>query len=255
MDIVLTSLVVSFVINMAMFAVAFKKQSDKLTDISYAVSFAVIAIYAFSQVGQKQAFHILLTGMVLVWAVRLGTFLLLRVLKVGKDSRFDEIRSDFRKFFNFWAGQALAAWVLLLPMIMSFGKESVALNTLVWVGFAVWAIGFTLEFTADLQKRRFSVNPKNKGKWIESGVWKYSRHPNYFGEILVWTGVYIYTVSMLSAWQAVVALASPLFISYLLIFVSGIPPLEKGADARWGTNPKYKAYKKRTSILIPLPNK
>lgn len=255
MSILITSFIVSFAINIAMFLVAYKKQSDKLTDISYAVSFITIALYVFSQVGEESVFHIVLTLMIVAWGIRLGGFLLLRVLKNGKDARFDEIRGNFIKFLNFWLGQALAAWVLLLPMIFSFSKDNVVMTNLTWVGFAIWLTGWAIELTADLQKYRFAQNPNNKDKWIETGIWKYSRHPNYFGEILVWIGVYIYTVSALSSIEGIIALASPLFISYLLLFVSGLPPLEKGADKKWGSNPKYREYKKKTSILIPLPRR
>jgi steroid 5-alpha reductase family enzyme len=255
MDILITSFIVSFAINMAMFLVAYKKQSDKLTDISYAVSFITIALYVFSQAGEKGAFHIILTLMIVAWGIRLGGFLFVRVLKNGKDARFDEIRGNFKKFLNFWTGQALAAWVLLLPMIFSFSKDNIVMTSLTWLGFTIWLIGWVIEFTADLQKYRFGQNPKNKDKWIQTGIWKYSRHPNYFGEILVWIGVYTYTVSALSSIEGIIALASPLFISYLLLFVSGLPPLEKGADKKWGSDPKYREYKKKTSVLIPLPRR
>jgi len=119
----------------------------------------------------------------------------------------------------------------------------------------VWFVGLVLEATADLQKYRFSRDPKNKGAWIDEGVWRYSRHPNYFGEILVWVGVYLLAFPALIGWEKVIGLASPVLIICLLLFVSGVPLLEKAADARWGNEPAYKRYKRRTSILILLPKR
>ncbi len=124
---------------------------------------------------------------------------------------------------------------------------------MVTVSLFEWTVGLIIETIADVQKIQFKNNPANKGKWIESGIWRYSRHPNYFGEIVVWIGVYIVAATSLPFVQAAIGLISPLFIIVLLLFVSGIPILEKSADKRWGNDPAYKKYKKRTSLLIPLP--
>jgi len=123
------------------------------------------------------------------------------------------------------------------------------------VGVVLWLIGLVVEAVADWQKFQFIQNKKNKDKWIQSGIWKYSRHPNYFGEIMVWFGVYVFVVSGLTGSEQLFAMASPLFITFLLLFVSGVPLLEKSADAKWGKEPAYKKYKKSTSILLPLPPK
>lgn len=245
------ALIVSLVINLSMFLVAFRFQSDKLTDISYAVTFATIAIWGFT-LSDKSWFHAILLTMVLLWALRLGGFLLYRVIKNGKDARFDDMRGDFLKFGKFWLAQAVTVWVMMIPSIFAFDTAP-TVSTLQIIGGVVWLIGLLCETAADFQKLAFSSNPANKGKWIATGIWKYSRHPNYFGEILVWSGIYLYAVTSLSLLQAVIGLVSPLFIITLLLFVSGIPILEKSADKRWGSDPAYKAYKKRTSILIPLP--
>lgn len=245
------SLGLSLIINIAMFLVAFKLQSDKLTDASYAVTFIVLAVYS-TVIAGFSAFHLVLLATVVLWAIRLGSFLLYRVSVIGKDSRFDQMRGNFVKFSGFWILQAVTVWVLMLPVLLA-SQHDTAVEPPVIVGLIIWLVGLSIEAIADLQKFRFSQKPENKGKWIESGIWKYSRHPNYFGEIMVWLGVYMIAVQALPIVPALVALASPLFIATLLLFVSGIPLLEKAADARWGDNPKYKAYKRRTSILIPLP--
>jgi steroid 5-alpha reductase family enzyme len=247
----LQGLLLSLAINIAMFLVAYRLKSDKLTDISYAVSFAVLALVAFFQ-GGASPYHAILLAIILVWAVRIGGFLLYRVMQTGKDRRFDGVRENFRKFGTFWVGQAITVWVLLIPSLMAF-RAPADVSQLASIGCVVWLLGFVIETTADFQKYAFSQNSANKDKWIESGIWRYSRHPNYFGEILVWVGVYIVTLAALDIPQSLIGLVSPLTIIALLLFVSGIPPLEKAADKRWGELPAYKTYKRRTSTLVPLP--
>lgn len=247
------SLGISLLINIAMFLVAFKLQSDKLTDASYAVTFIVLAIFS-TVAADFSSFHLALLAVVLLWATRLGSFLLYRVSVVGKDARFDEMRGNFVKFSGFWILQAITVWVLMLPVLLA-SQYNASIEPPVIIGLVIWLLGLSVEATADLQKFRFTRNAKNKGKWIESGVWKYSRHPNYFGEILVWIGVYLIAVQALPNVPAIAALASPVFIITLLLFVSGIPLLEKDADKRWGNQAAYRRYKKQTSILIPLPKR
>jgi steroid 5-alpha reductase family enzyme len=248
----LESLLLSLGINIAMFLVAYRQKSDKLTDISYALSFAVLAVAAFYQ-SDHSPYHAVLLAAILAWAVRIGGFLLYRVIKSGKDRRFDGIRENFRKFGTFWIGQAVTVWALLIPSLLAFRAQDNSSLQLVIAGCIIWFIGFLIESIADLQKYRFSQNPANKGKWIESGIWRYSRHPNYFGEILVWMGLYAVTLSTLSTPQALFGLISPITIIVLLLFVSGIPPLERAANKRWGNITAYKIYKRHTSLLIPLP--
>lgn len=248
---ILATLGVSLAINILMFLVAFRLQSDKLTDISYSVTFAVIAVWAFT-LSDRSAYHSVLLVLVFLWAVRLGSFLLYRILKNGKDKRFDDMRGNFFKFGRFWVAQAVTVWAVMIPSVLAASHQA-ALSTVAYVGMALWTVGLIIETIADVQKIQFKNNPANKGKWIESGIWRYSRHPNYFGEIVVWIGVYIVAATSLPFVQAAIGLISPLFIIVLLLFVSGIPILEKSADKRWGNDPAYKKYKKRTSLLIPLP--
>ena len=233
-----------------MFLVAYKFQSDKLTDISYALSFAVLAVVAFVQ-GPKGSFQVVALAMVLAWAIRIGGFLLYRVMKIGKDSRFDKIRRDFKKFGTFWLGQAITVWVLMIPALLTL-QSHVDGGWMSVLGICIWLLGLAIESVADFQKFAFSQNPKNKGRWIDSGIWHYSRHPNYFGEILVWVGMYVFSLAFLAPAQAAIGLVSPVTILILLLFISGIPPLEKMADKRWGHLADYKTYKKSTSVLIPF---
>jgi steroid 5-alpha reductase family enzyme len=252
LEILLSFLVISLLFNITLFLVAYKLQSDKLTDASYALTFLIIAIVAYS-LNEKTLYTTTILLMVIVWAIRIGGFLLQRVIKAGKDSRFDSMRSNFFKFGQFWLLQGVTVWVLMSSVVLAIYSNSNQFNFLALVGLVVFILGLTIETIADLQKSRFHNNLKNKGKWIDYGLWRYSRHPNYFGEILVWIGFYIYAVQSLELCSAVVALISPIFISLLLIFVSGIPLLEKSADKKWGSNKEYLNYKRRTSILILLP--
>jgi steroid 5-alpha reductase family enzyme len=250
----LSALGVSVLINGLLFVVAFRYKTDRLTDISYALSFIALALYAL-YTGSLTPARFVLYAMIFMWAARLGGFLLFRIWRTGVDHRFDGIRESFWKFSKFWLAQAVSVWVILLSSLLAFAAPNLMFTWLSVLGAAVWGLGWLIETVADAQKYRFTTNPANKDKWIATGIWKYSRHPNYFGEMLVWIGLYIMVLPVLSGWSVVVALASPLFIVCLLLFVSGIPPLEKSADARWGNNPDYQAYKKRTSVLVLLPPK
>jgi steroid 5-alpha reductase family enzyme len=238
-------------LNMAGFLVAFRFKTDKLTDISYALSFAAIAVYGALRNDMSSVQWIVFV-LVMLWAARLGGFLLYRVQKVGKDSRFDKMRKNFVLFGRFWVLQAVTAWVVMLPatFLFRFGKDT-DFYVISVIGALVALSGLLFEATADLQKFRFNQNKKNKGKWIESGVWKYSRHPNYFGEMVMWYGVWMACVPWLTDQQSYIGIISPLTITILLVGVSGIPILEKSADARWGKDKKYQDYKRSTSILVP----
>jgi steroid 5-alpha reductase family enzyme len=126
------------------------------------------------------------------------------------------------------------------------------LDLLAVVGFLIWVFGFAIEVTADTQKSRFRADPKNKGRFIQTGLWAWSRHPNYFGEIVLWIGVAIIALPVLRGWQWV-TLISPVFVALLITRISGVPMLEKRADERWGGQEEYEAYRERTPVLIPRP--
>lgn len=238
-------------INLLMFLPAYFFRTDKLTDISYAVTFVVLALYGFFDTSMSSA-SIVLFILVLLWAVRLGSYLLVRIHKIKRDKRFDGMRENFWSFVKFWLLQGVTVWFVMIPSLLFFGRDVQSIPAWAYVGVLVWVVGIIIEAVSDIQKYKFINNPENKGKWMASGLWKYSRHPNYFGEILLWLGVYIFVISGLGLVQSLVALIGPLFITCLIIFVSGIPLLEKAADKRWGENPEYQKYKKRTSSLIPF---
>jgi steroid 5-alpha reductase family enzyme len=249
--VILVSLAAALGINAVLFLIAFKLASDKLTDISYAISFLTLDIIALCYAGRLDAYSIVLFLLAAIWSVRIGAFLLMRVLAVGKDRRFDGMRESFIRFGKFWLGQAVTAWVLMLPVTIAQYKGG-TIGVLSVLGVAVWAGGLVIEAAADYQKFAFKRSGSD-GTWIQSGLWKYARHPNYFGEITVWAGIYIYTFSALDGIERLIGLSSPLLITAVLLFVSGVPILEKNADKRWGKNKEYQDYKARTRLLVPLP--
>ena len=250
MSIFLLAFIASFGINIVMFIPAFIFKTDKLTDLSYALTFIFVASAGYLQ-SDGGTVQLIITCAVILWALRLGSFLFIRIRKMNKDKRFDGMRENFFKFLRFWLLQALAVWVVTLSLTSTLASQSTGTNVYVFVGLAVFMIGLFIEAIADSQKYVFAQSPANKDRWIQSGLWSISRHPNYLGEILVWVGVCVMSQAVLVGSYRLYALASPLFITLLLIFVSGIPLLEKAADNKWGNDPKYQAYKKKTAVLIP----
>lgn len=244
-------LFITLFINTVLFLIAYKKQSDKLTDFAYSISFISVCIAALVLADHRSPMLWLLTALVAIWALRLGWFLVMRIRKAGKDTRFDGIRENFWKFLQFWLAQGVVAWLLLLPVLFVAGHDA-TLTTLSFVGIGVWATALAIEIIADTQKYLFKKNPANKKRWIRTGLWRYSRHPNYFGEICVWVGMYIIAFPVLEPGGKIIALISPLAIYITLRFVSGIPPLEKSADKKWGSDDEYRQYKRRTNLLIPF---
>jgi steroid 5-alpha reductase family enzyme len=245
-------LLIVLAINIALFLVAYKFKSDKLTDISYALSFLALDVAIIVHTKRLHAYEFILFLMVALWAIRIGGFLLIRVLHVGKDRRFDDMRGSFTRFGKFWVGQALTAWILMVPVAFAQYRGD-KVTILAIVGLVVWIVGLLIEATADYQKYLFKQSPDNKNKWIQTGLWKHARHPNYLGEILTWVGIYIYCFEALNLAEKILGLSSPGLIAALLLFVSGVPLLEKSADKRWGMLPEYQAYKAKTRLLIPIP--
>lgn len=195
----------------------------------------------------------LVVGMVSIWAIRLAGFLFVRVKRVGKDIRFDSVKTKPSTFLVWWTLQAL--WVLTTmaaALAIVTGGERISMSWLGWIGFGVWLFGFAVEVVADAQKSSFKNDPINQGQFIRTGLWAWSRHPNYFGEIVLWTGVAVMAIPVLTGWQYA-TLISPVFVSFLLMKMSGVPLLERKADERWGGQEEYEAYKAATPVLIPRP--
>jgi steroid 5-alpha reductase family enzyme len=243
-------LFVSIVLNIVMFSFAFIVRTDMLTDVTYATTFIVLSALALLA-HHPTPFSIVAVAFVWIWASRLGSFLFLRIRQSRRDRRFNGIRDSLIRFFGFWMLQGLAVWVLLMPLFFFVRIEE---HSVFWVGALIWFVGLLIESVADLQKRRFTKNHRTH-RFIMTGLWRYSRHPNYFGEILCWVGIYLFVFPSLPLLERFIALASPLFIALVLIFVTGIPPLERQARERWGEDRAYRAYVERTSLLVPWPPK
>ena len=252
----MTAIVLSFVIalalNGAFFAVAAARRTDVVTDLSYSLTFVLLAV-VLPFTGAREPIQLAASLLVLVWAVRLGTYLFRRILRMKVDHRFDEMRDKPLRFARFWLLQAVAVAVIMLPVSYLLGQSGApGFGAWAAAGAAVWLAGLLIEAVADAQKSAFRAKEENCGRFIASGLWRYSRHPNYFGEILVWWGLFIDAGPFLAG-VAFAVVAGPVFITLLLLFVRGIPPLERSADEKYGDDPAYRDYKRRTSILVPLP--
>ncbi len=244
-------LLIAVGINILMFLPAFIIKTDKFTDISYALTFIVLTWTAWI-VNPVSAQSTLIAAMLTAWALRLGIFLRVRIGKMEKDKRFDGIRGSFPKFLGFWIFQGISVWIVMIPALWFISKNS---DEVCFAGVLIWAAGLLVETIADTQKFRFHLKTENKGKFIRTGLWSTSRHPNYFGEILCWAGVYLYVLPALSGTEVLWTLAGPIYIVIILLFVSGIPTVEKRADEKYGADPDYRDYKERTSMLIPWKKK
>ncbi len=243
----------AFAINWLVFIPSNVGQTEKYYDLTGSVTYVTVTVVAVSLSSELDARAYVAAAMVIVWAARLGTFLFRRIRREGKDSRFDEIKASSLRFFMSWTIQGL--WVLLTAAAALAIITTTERQELGWVsllGVAVWLAGFTIEATADWQKSQFKQDSDNEGRFIASGLWAWSRHPNYFGEITLWTGMAILAIPILSGWQRAV-LISPIFVTILLTRISGVPMLEKKADERWGGEKAYQTYKDTTPVLIPWP--
>jgi steroid 5-alpha reductase family enzyme len=242
----------AFVVQWLAFVPSYLGQTERYYDLTGSFTYISAIVLAVVLSGATDARSILLLVLVLVWAGRLGQFLFRRVRRAGKDDRFDQIKRSFSRLLMTWTLQAL--WVsltLAAALAAVTSLEPQGLDVFAFVGLAIWVLGFAFEAIADLQKSRFRADPANKGSYISEGLWAISRHPNYFGEITLWVGIAIIALPVLQGWQYA-TLISPFFVYLLITRVSGVPLLEKKADATWGGQAVYEAYKRRTPVLVPF---
>ncbi|MBF4561970.1 DUF1295 domain-containing protein [Microbacterium sp. VKM Ac-2870] len=245
------AVVAAFAIQVVAYVPAVLLRTEKFFDLTGGLTFALVAVGLLVAVAPAGVRAWMLVAMIVVWGVRLSVFLFVRVHAQGSDGRFDDIKINPLAFLRVWIIQGL--WVVATSSAAWVGitaARSGGLDAWVVVGALVWLVGIALEIVADAQKAAFRRDPANKGRFIDGGVWAWSRHPNYVGEILVWVGVAIVALPVAVGWQWV-TLISPVFVVLLLTKVSGIPMLEKRADDRWGSEPAYQEYKKRTPVLVP----
>lgn len=243
----------AFAINWLVFIPSALARTEHYYDLTGGVTYIATTAVAVYLSGPLDLRAMLVAGMVAVWSFRLATFLFMRISKDGKDSRFDDIKNRPLRFLMAWTLQGL--WVLLTAAAawaVITGGTRVPLGVVGIIGILIWAAGFLIEIVSDRQKSAFKANPDNKGKFINVGLWAWSRHPNYFGEIVLWIGMAIVAIPVLQGWQWA-TLISPFFVTFLLTKVSGVPMLEEKSDERWGGQEDYEAYKANTPVLIPKP--
>tara|TARA_Y100000817_G_scaffold295569_1_gene270408 strand:- start:1873 stop:2886 length:1014 start_codon:yes stop_codon:yes gene_type:complete len=233
------------------FIPAYAARTERYFDLMGSLTYLSVIALGIGFKPEPDLRSILLAGLVTIWAARLGTFLFRRVRVEGKDGRFDAIKQSFGRFLFAWTLQGV--WVCFtagaaLAVITS--NRAVPMETMGWLGLLIWSFGFLIEVVADRQKSRFRQEPTNKKQFISSGLWAWSRHPNYFGEIVLWIGVALIAAPVLQGWQFI-TLLSPVFVTILLTMGSGIPMLEERADNTWGGQADYEEYKASTPILLP----
>lgn len=247
--------IIAFAINWLAFIPANMAQTEHYYDVTGSLTYLTVIATAVILVPDLSVRAQLAAIMVAVWALRLGTFLYIRISKDGQDDRFDQIKIAPMRFFMAWTLQAL--WVLFTAacaLAIITGGNDKPIGLIGSLGIVLWLVGFIIEVVADSQKRAFKRNPQNKGRFISEGLWAWSRHPNYFGEILLWVGMAVLAMPVLVGWQFA-TLISPVFVALLLTRLSGIPTLQKKAQERWGNDADYQAYVASTSLLVPRPPK
>lgn len=243
----------AFVINWLVYIPSAIARTEKYYDLTGGLSYVSVIVAAVMLSGPLDLRAWLVAAMVLVWSLRLASFLFRRIARAGHDGRFDDLKTRPVRFLMAWTMQGL--WVLLTAaaaLAVITGGVREPLGPVGIAGLVIWMVGILIEIVADQQKSRFKADPDNADAFIDTGLWAWSRHPNYFGEIVLWTGMAIVAVPVLHGWQWA-TLVSPLFVALLLIKISGIPLLEERADARWGGQERYEEYKRRTPVLVPWP--
>ena len=253
--IVVVCCVTAFAIQWLSFIPAYVFKTEHFYDLAGSLTHITVMIVALVSIPTVTLRDLLLVLLVLVWASRLGSFLFFRVKETGSDERFARIKSRFWWFLMVWTLQGLWVFLTLAMALAALTSNYKAdLTPYAWLGAGIWALGFVFEVIADHQKTQFRRDPHKKVEFITHGLWSWSRHPNYFGEMLLWIGVAVVSAPVLSGWQWV-SLISPIFVIFLLLKLSGVELLEARGKKRWGQNPAYQKYLEQTSKLIPLPPK
>lgn len=243
-----------FIYMTGWFLLATLKRRNDIADIAWGLGFVGVAWTCFFVV---QTYHLqaLITNiLVSIWGLRLAFHIYKRNRHKNEDYRYREWRNQWGKWFflrsylQIFLLQGGLLYLIALPIVFINANTVDTFSAFQIYGMALWGVGFYFESEGDRQLAAFIKNPANKGKIMQSGLWKLSRHPNYFGEATQWWGIYILALSLPDGWKMIVG---PLTITFLILFVSGIPLLEKKYEGRTD----FEEYKKRTSIFIPLPPK
>jgi len=241
-------------INWAMAVPSIIFKTERYYDLTGAITNITLAVTSYALSPKHSTRQLVQSFMAATWAARLGIFLFRRILKDGHDKRFNEAKQKPARLFTFWTVQGLWCFITLLPTIMlNEQTRNPPLGPQDYIGWSMYVFGIVFEVTADVQKTVFRGKSENAGKFIKTGLWSISRHPNYFGEIVLWSGLFISASSVFRGWQFLSVL-SPVFVYLLLTRLSGIPLLEKPADKKWGDSDEYQEYKRKTPVLFPFLN-
>ena len=239
-----------FCIQWVSFIPAFIFQTEKFYDLTGSITYLTAVFYTLYVTGSNNLSDLIIVACVAVWAIRLGSFLFMRIHKAGEDRRFRTIKPNFTRFLMTWTLQGMWVSMCLLCVLTALSSYSgVIMNSIFFIGLIVFILGLSIEIIADYQKTVFRRNIENKDKFITTGLWSLSRHPNYFGEILLWTGVAVMSISSLQGLQFI-TLISPIFVYILLVYISGIRILEDQARKKWGHLDSFKEYLKNTPRLF-----
>ncbi|MFL2734602.1 MAG: DUF1295 domain-containing protein [Gammaproteobacteria bacterium] len=255
-EIVLNAVILAFLIQWVAFIPAYLFQTEKFYDLTGSLTYLTVIWFVYlssNQVGEVNFQNLIVTVLISIWAIRLGSFLFSRIHKDGEDKRFRSIKTSPSQFFMTWTLQGM--WVSICSMCAITGissSEGLVLNPLFYLGFILFLIGFSIEVIADHQKTVFRAIKENKDKFISTGLWSKSQHPNYFGEILLWSSIAIMSFSSLSGTQYL-TMISPIFTYVLLVYISGVRMLDDMGNKKWGHLEEYKQYKQNTPVLFIKP--
>ena len=247
-------LVMVFVIQWIAYIPAFIFKTEKFYDLTGSLTYITAISFALYSTNTSQSTDLgslIMGAAIIIWAVRLGSFLFMRIHKDKKDGRFDSIKTSFSQFFMTWTLQGMWVFICSSAALVAIANPmGVVINSIFFVGLALFVLGFAVEVIADNQKSKFRSIPENKDQFINEGLWARSRHPNYFGEITLWTGITVMGISTFEGMNYL-AIFSPIFSYLLLVYVSGVRMLEFRGHKKWGHLDEYNSYKKNTPKLIP----
>ena len=251
-ELVQNIILLAFIIQWIAFVPAYMFQTEKFYDLTGSLTYTSVFAYCMylATLGTINWGSVIISILVIIWAVRLGTFLFTRIAKDGEDKRFRTIKPDMAQFFMTWTLQGMWVSVCSLCAITAIASDTgIILNNIFYIGLLMFVGGFAIEIVADQQKSAFRAIPENRNKFITSGLWSKSRHPNYFGEITLWTGVAVMSFSSLSGAEYL-TLISPVFTYLLLVKISGVRMLEGRGQKTWGQDAEYIAYMKNTPMVM-----
>ena len=237
-------------LNSVFFIHSYFFKSDIFFDLVGSFSFLSIGIASLLLLPDIDANQILIFFLLVFWSLRLGPFLFLRRIGAGNDERLSEYFKSPISLYFLWCMNSLWVFFTSLSMIIIFSsKTPYDFGLLQWLGLIIWVFGYIIEVISDSQKNKF--NKTNKGKFINIGLWKYIRHPNYLGEIIIWFGIFVISLNYIGSFSSMLSILSPIFVYILLRYLSGVPQLEKRGDQKWGHLKEYVKYKEKTGIIFP----